>query len=196
MTSIKGVVFDFDGTITRPFFDFGMIKDEIGMPRDVLILEYLEGKDKSFVEHANKVLDKWELKAAKESELNDNVLEVLQLLSDKSIKTAVLTRNTNLSVDMVVEKFGLRFDYIHTRDMQPVKPDPESMKTVLKEIDLEPEEVITIGDYEHDIECGKSVGTMAMFITNGNGKPELRTKPDYIIEDFYEGLEILKDLIK
>ena len=31
---VKAVIFDLDGTITEPFFDFDAIREEIGMSRD------------------------------------------------------------------------------------------------------------------------------------------------------------------
>ena len=43
---IKGVLFDFDGTLTRPgALDFPAIKQELGCPADQAILEYLETED-------------------------------------------------------------------------------------------------------------------------------------------------------
>ncbi len=32
--SIKAVIFDLDGTITQPYFDFDAIREEIGLARD------------------------------------------------------------------------------------------------------------------------------------------------------------------
>jgi HAD superfamily hydrolase (TIGR01509 family) len=196
MPKIKAVVFDFDGTITKPYFNFALIKDEIGMPRDRLIIEYLEDKDEEFVRHANDVLDKWEMKAAREAELNPNVLEILSLLKRKDIKTAVLTRNKRESLDIVMQKFPLSFDYIHTRDIEPVKPDPASMQAVIDNLGIAGNATLTIGDYDHDIKCGKDAGTWTMYLTNGNGDSQnLSVEPDYIIKDFFEGHEIISSLI-
>lgn len=196
MTKIKGIIFDFDGTITRPYFDFGVIKDEIGMPRDRLILEYMEEMDEEFGERANKIIWQWELKAAREAELNDHVPETLKFLKEEGIKTGVITRNRMKSLRIVLDKYTvLKFNYIHTRDMEPVKPHPDAMKTVLRELNLPAESCLTIGDYEHDIICGNNAGTKTMYITNGNGSDSLEVTPDYIIEDFMEGLEIIQSLI-
>jgi HAD superfamily hydrolase (TIGR01509 family) len=196
MPKIKAVVFDFDGTITKPYFNFGLIKDEIGMPRDRLIIEYLEEQDEEFNTRANEILNKWEMKAACEAELNPNVLETLELLKKSSIKTGVLTRNKRESLDIVMNKFPLSFDYIHTRDIEPVKPDPASMQAVLNALEAEGSDTLTIGDYEHDIKCGRDAGTLTMYITNGNGAaPQLTIKPDYVVKDFFEGYKIIESII-
>jgi len=43
---IKAVIFDLDGTITQPYFDFDAIREEIGLPRDSgPILEIIESKN-------------------------------------------------------------------------------------------------------------------------------------------------------
>ena len=79
--------------------------------------------------------------------------------------------------------------------MEPVKPHPDAMKTVLRELCLPAESCLTIGDYEHDIICGNNAGTKTMYITNGNVSNSLKVTADYIIEDFMEGLEIIQGLI-
>ena len=41
--SIKAVIFDLDGTITRPFFDFDAIREEMGLDRNAgPVLEAME----------------------------------------------------------------------------------------------------------------------------------------------------------
>jgi len=192
---IKGVVFDFDGTVTKPFFDFGLIKDEIGMPRDRLIIEYLEDKSEEFCRKAQQILDKWELRAAEEAELNDHFPELLKFLNKKNIKTAILTRNKMESVKIVMERFGLSFDYIDTRDKEPIKPHPDSMERVINSLKINPEHILTIGDYEHDIHCGKHAGTLTMYLTNRNSDYDLSAEPDFIVDDLKEGLDIIRSII-
>lgn len=192
---IRGVVFDFDGTITQPFFNFDLIKDEIGMPRDMLIIEFLKDKDEVFKKRAQDILDKWEIQAAEQATLNDHVPELLDFLKSKDIKTAVLTRNKKASVDTVAGKFNLSFDYIDTRENEPIKPHPDSMRRVISKLCLEPENILTVGDFEHDILCGKNAGTMTMYITNGDTKNNLKIQPDYIVNNMREALEIIKNLI-
>lgn len=192
---IRGIIFDFDGTITRPFFDFGLIKDEIGMPRDMLIIEFLKDKDEDFKRRAEEILNKWEEKAAQKAVLNDHIPELLQFLETKKIKTAVLTRNKRTSVDTVSKKFNLAFDYIDTRENEPIKPHPEAMKRVISRLQIDPGGILTIGDFEHDILCGIEAGTKTMFLTNGNNDQKLKFRPDYMVSDMREGLRIIKNLI-
>jgi HAD superfamily hydrolase (TIGR01549 family) len=192
---IYGIIFDFDGTITRPFFNFDIIKDEIGMPRDMLILEFLKDKDEAFKIRARDILDRWEVEAAEKAMLNDYIPELLDFLKSRKIKTAVLTRNRKTSIEAVSRKFRLSFDYIDTRENEPIKPHPDSMKRVISRLDLEPENILTVGDFEHDILCGKNAGTLTMFLTNGKNDHDLKLTPDYIVKDMREGLKIIKNLV-
>jgi HAD superfamily hydrolase (TIGR01549 family) len=192
---IRGIIFDFDGTITRPFFNFDLIKDEIGMPRDMLIIEFLKDKDEAFKVKASNILDRWEIEAAEKAMLNDYIPELLEFLKSRKIKTAVLTRNRKTSIEVVCRKFNLSFDYIDTRENEPIKPHPDSMKRVISRLCLEPEHILTIGDFEHDILCGKNAGTLTMYLTNGNFNHNLKLKPDYIVKDMKEGFDIIKNIV-
>lgn len=192
---LKGIIFDFDGTITRPFFDFALIKDEIGMPRDMLILEFLKDKDDAFKRRAQDILDRWEVEAAEQAVLNDYIPELLYFLETKNIRTAILTRNRKISVEKVAKKYNLSFDYIDTRENEPIKPHPDSMKRVIMQLCIPPENILTIGDFEHDIVCGRNAGTMTMYLTNGIHNGKLNVVPDYTVPDMRQGLEIIKDLV-
>ena len=65
---IKGVLFDFDGTLTRPgALDFPAIKRELGCPLDKPILEYLEVLPPAKKSMLEKILERREDEAAKTS---------------------------------------------------------------------------------------------------------------------------------
>ncbi len=68
---IKAVIFDLDGTITQPFFDFDAIRLEMGYPPDAgPILELMEKMTAGKREAAEKILLAHEEKAVAESTLN------------------------------------------------------------------------------------------------------------------------------
>jgi HAD superfamily hydrolase (TIGR01549 family) len=165
------------------------------MPRDMLIIEFLKNKDETFKARAREILDKWEIEAAEKSMLNDYIPELLEFLKSRKIKTAVLTRNRKTSIEVVCRKFNLSFDYIDTRENEPIKPHPDSMKRVISRLCLEPEHILTVGDFEHDILCGKNAGTLTMYLTNGKNDHNLGINPDYIVPNMKEGFEIIKKLV-
>jgi beta-phosphoglucomutase-like phosphatase (HAD superfamily) len=79
--SIKGVIFDFDGTLTRPgALDFPAIKRELGCPVDEMILEYIETQPPGRQAELMKILEKKEEIAAEDSFPNKGSEKCLSVL--------------------------------------------------------------------------------------------------------------------
>src|ERR1700735_4300132 len=98
LMKVKGAIFDMDGTITAPYFDFNKIRDEGGRG-DIDMLDYLGTA--VGVEHARvtAVLKKFEDAGVDGAELNQGARELLDELARRGMPTALLTRNTRRSVD-------------------------------------------------------------------------------------------------
>ncbi len=82
---IKAVLFDFDGTLTRPeAIDFGALRRLLGCPTGVPILEYIEGLQSPEARaEAMGRLERFELDAARASIPNDGAEALLLLLKQK-----------------------------------------------------------------------------------------------------------------
>src|SRR6187399_1146442 len=93
MTLPRAVLFDMDGTLTRPMLDFPRIKAEMGIGTRP-ILEALAEMDAEARTAAEAVLLRHEEAAAHESTLNDGCRDVLGWLRERSIRTALITRNS------------------------------------------------------------------------------------------------------
>ena len=112
---IKAVVFDLDGTITAPALDFTRIKQEIGTG-DGPLLETMEEMTPKERKRAEEILERHEERAAVDSELNPGVRELFRFLKTQGIKTAILTRNSRRSTQIVLEKHGLEVDEVAARE--------------------------------------------------------------------------------
>ena len=84
---------------------------------------------------ALEILERHEAKAAIESELNEGVLEMLEVVSKKKLKKALLTRNSRKSVDTVLRKHDLHlhFEFIVSREDSKPKPAPDPIFLLSKE---------------------------------------------------------------
>ena len=122
--AIKGVIFDMDGTITAPYFDFVEIKDEAGIG-DVDLLDYLRSATGAEYERVHAILMKFEEAGVANAKLNRGARTLLSFLGRHKIPTALLTRNSRKSVDGVCRKLNLKFDVAVTREDGPHKPAPE-----------------------------------------------------------------------
>ncbi|MHC4284671.1 MAG: hypothetical protein ACYSWZ_17120, partial [Planctomycetota bacterium] len=68
--SIKAVIFDLDGTITQPYFDFDVIREEMGLDRDSgPVLESMQKMTKQQRRRVEEILHYHESRAVAESTL-------------------------------------------------------------------------------------------------------------------------------
>lgn len=155
---IRAVIFDLDGTLTKFNLDINKIKKEIGGSSQKTILEIIESLDATERKKAEKLLEKYECEAARDSQLNEGVKELFEFLKKKKIKTALVTRNNRSAVRIIMEKFGLSFDAAVTREDANPKPSEEQLELAIKELGFEKSEVLFVGDHRFDFEAGRKAG--------------------------------------
>jgi HAD superfamily hydrolase (TIGR01509 family) len=188
------IIFDMDGTITRPYLDFAAMRRALGLANpDVLILDFIESLPDAERERANAVLDDFEAEAADNVEPQEGALEVLAALRQRGIKTAIFTRNSRKSVEIVLEKLGLVFDEIVTRDdapAKPLKPHPAAILALMDKYGLESEQALMVGDFTLDITAGRRAGIRTVLLDNQDGRP-IEVEPDYRIRSLGDLLGIV-----
>lgn len=155
---IRAVIFDLDGTLTKFNLNINRIKEEIGGSAEKTILETIESLSGSDRQNAEKILEEYECEAARNSQLNEGVKELFELLKKKKIKTALVTRNNRNAIRIIMEKFGLNFDAVVTREDANPKPSGEQLKLAIKELGFEKNEVLFVGDHGFDFEAGRKAG--------------------------------------
>jgi len=191
LRALRAVVFDMDGTITRPILDFARIKREIGAG-ETPILEFLAGiPDPVRRRDAREKVDRWEREGALASILNPGVPEVLAFLRDRRIPVAILTRNTRESVDIVLAKHRLRFDVVVTADDEIApKPSPEPVRHIARALGCDPREMLVVGDFRFDVECGRAAGARTVFLRNPSSASD-DAQADVVIDDLRELVELI-----
>ena len=189
---IKAVIFDLDGTITQPYFNFDDIREEIGLARDSGPL--LESMEKMTVQQrrdAEKILHYHEQKAVTESKLNANAKQTLSELRAAGIHIGVLTRNKRENALAIAKKHGLEFDTVIGREDGPVKPDSFGVLRICEQFGVEPEETMLVGDYLFDLLCAKAAGAVAVLLANHSQADEFVEHADFCVEDISRILEII-----
>ena len=156
--ALKLVVFDLDGTLLVPALDFQAIREEIGLPPVVPILETMEALQGAARERAFAILDRHEAEAAARSQLMPHARELLADLKRRGVKTAVFTRNSHVSVEAACRRHGLAFDAVVTRESHRPKPCPDGIRHVMETLGASHAETVVVGDYRFDIEAGASAG--------------------------------------
>jgi HAD superfamily hydrolase (TIGR01509 family) len=164
---IKAVIFDLDGTITQPYFDFDAIREEIGLARDSgPILESMEKMTPGQRRRAEEILLRHEQEAVEQSKLNVGAERTLSSLRAAGIHIGVLTRNKRDNAFAIARKHHLQFDAVVGREDGPVKPDAFGVLELCRQFGVEPAETLLVGDYLFDLLCAKAAGAVAVLLTN------------------------------
>ncbi len=187
---IKAVIFDLDGTITQPYFNFDAIRDEIGGISGP-ILEEIEKMDADNQQRARKILHHHEKNAAEKATLNSGAGAMLDCLKNRGIKLGLVTRNHLPNVKTVCSNHNLSFDATVTRDDGPPKPDPFGVQKALCDLSVQSQNAMVVGDYLFDLISAKKAGAIAVLITTNPNHADFHHQADHVIDSLSE----LPDLI-
>ncbi len=191
--SIKAVIFDLDGTITKPYFDFDAIREEMGFDRNSgPVLEIMEKMTDQQRKKTEKILNYHEQKAVLESELNAGAKETLSTLRSRGIRIGVLTRNRRNNAFAIADKHSLEFDAVVGREDGPVKPNAFGVLHLCRQFGIKPQETLLVGDYLFDLLCAKAAGAVAVLLTNHNQSAEFVEHADFCIENISRILDIIE----
>lgn len=190
---IKAVIFDLDGTITEPFFDFDAIRAEMGLTReDGPVWEAMEQMEPQRRKEVETILHYHEQKGVDESQLNAGAKEALAWLKEKGIKVGILTRNQGKNARAVAKKHGVTFDEVLGREDGPVKPDCYGVKELCGRFAVEPSETLMVGDYLFDVQCANEAGAVSVLLANHEQADEFAPHADFAIDRVDEIIEIIK----
>jgi len=191
--SIKAVIFDLDGTITQPYFDFDAIREEMGLDRDSgPVLESMEKMTAEQRRRAEEILHFHERRAVTESALNAGAKRTLSALRKAGIYIGILTRNRRSNALAIARKHNLKFDAIVDREDGPVKPDAFGVLRICEEFGVKPEETLVVGDYLFDLLCARAAGAVAVLLANNKQADEFTEHADFCIETIDQIFQIIE----
>jgi HAD superfamily hydrolase (TIGR01509 family) len=166
----RAVLFDMDGTLTRPMLDFPRIKAEMGIGQRP-ILEALAEMDDASRRAAEDVLLRHEQQAAAGSCLDEGCRSVLDWLRERRIRTALITRNSRTSVLTVLARHGLAVDVTIAREDAAPKPDPQPLWLACERLAASIEDAWMVGDGQYDVEAGNAAGVRTVWVSHGRRRP-------------------------
>ncbi len=186
------VIFDMDGTLTLPAIDFDRLRAEIGIESGT-IFEALDTLTANRRARAHEIIEEHERIAARDSELQDGVHEVLEFLRAGEIRIAIATRNSRSSVRTVLNKHQIHVDHVHAREDGPVKPSPRPVLDICKYFQIAPESSWMIGDYVYDIQSGNAAGATTVLYEADGSMPDAAEQADHVIRNHRELIALLKN---
>jgi len=190
---IKAVIFDLDGTITQPYFDFDVIRHQMGLDADSgPVLESMERMSPEQRRRAEGILHFHEQRAVAESRLNPGAGQTLQRLGRAGIRIGVLTRNKRSNALAVAQKHNLNFEMIVDRNDGPAKPDAFGVQRICDAFGVAPKETLVVGDYLFDLLCARAAGAVAVLLVNHRQASEYAEHADFTIENLMEIFQIIE----
>jgi HAD superfamily hydrolase (TIGR01509 family) len=192
---IKAVIFDLDGTITQPFFDFDAIREEMGLDRDSgPILEQMSNMTPQYRLRAEEILHFHEQQAVAESKLNAGAKKTLAALRQSGIRIGILTRNKRANALAIASKHGIVFDTVVDREDGPIKPDAFGVLKICEKFGVRPQETLMVGDYLFDLLCAKAAGAVSVLLANSNKAAQFTEHADFTINGISEVLDVIQKI--
>lgn len=184
MTRRGAVIFDFDGTLTRPHLNFDAIRAEIGVRGP--ILEAMASLTQADRDRAESTLLRHEWDAARNAELQDGAAEVVAHIREMGFPTAILTRNAREPVRHVLKTFGILVDALRTREDGAIKPSAEPVLELCRQLSTDPAESWVVGDFLFDILSGRAAGTRTVLMIGDGARPAFADQADHVIRSLHE----------
>lgn len=179
---LKGVIFDMDGTITVPYIDWKSLRERIGAEPGNTLLEYIESLPPDRSAWANDQLLQAEMEAASRADANDGIVGMVDELRSMGIKLAVVTNNHREAMEVVLERYGLRFEVALSRDDGEIKPSGYLIEKALEALGISADEAVVVGDGRYDVEASGRAGVRCIYLTHGSPAFEHTPSVDTLAE--------------
>lgn len=187
---LRGVIFDFDGTLA-PNLDLPEMRRRVieltrqaGVPEaifeDHYIIEIIdaatgwlrnsnERRADAYHASAHQLITDFELEAASNLEPFPEVRQLLGNLRTANIATAVVTRNCEQAVRNTFPDIDDHLDLLLARDnVTHYKPDPRHLEAALEGIGTGSQAAAMIGDGAMDMQLGRQLGLTCIGVLTGS----------------------------
>ncbi len=215
---IRGVIFDFDGTLSdsipvvielldEVFAEFGIDVDAkkaeplIGMDAWKIIEEITGIHDRKRIDD---IVQRWAKKyvdavlVENRIKLFDNVKNVLEKLRNMGLRIGISTSIISPIANKFIEHYGLT-NYIDALsgadEVERGKPAPDIFIKTADKLNLPPENTIVVGDAEYDILGGKAMGAITVLFAPNSTKNNT-IKPDFEITNLDDLIDLIKNMQK
>ena len=157
MDGIEAVIFDMDGTLVDSSYDWPAIRRSLGVTGASIIddLNKLPEPDRS---RRWAELEEIEAAATAGATIHKGADELLEVLAEHQLPTALVTNNSDANAHDLLDRFGLIFNVIVTRDSGLWKPSGEPVKEAARQLGIAPDRCLGVGDSRYDILAAQEAG--------------------------------------
>lgn len=168
LSAIRHWVFDMDGTLTVAVHAFERIKRELAIPVQDDILTHLAGLPAAEATAKHVWLLAHERALAAEAQPAPGAVALVRALQEAGCRLGILTRNVRSLAQITLQAIGLGDVFaeqdIIGRDEAEPKPSPAGLQYFVHRWQVDPAQVVMVGDYRFDLECGRAAGTRTLLV--------------------------------
>ncbi len=170
LPAIRHWVFDMDGTLTVAVHDFQRIKRDLAIPPDDDILTHLAAlpAEEAAAKHAWLLAHERALAGA--AQPAPGAVALIRALHAAGCRLGILTRNARELAEVTLQAIGVGDVFapedIIGRDEAEPKPSPAGLRYFVERWQVDPAQVVMVGDYRFDLECGRAAGTRTVLVNS------------------------------
>lgn len=178
LAEIRHWVFDMDGTLTVAVHDFAAIRVALGIPAQDDILTHLAALPAAEAHAKHAWLLEHERELAVASQPAEGAVALVRTLAARGYRLGILTRNARELAHITLAAIGIddcfATEDILGRDEALPKPNPEGLLKLARQWGVAPSQMVMVGDYRFDLDCGRAAGTRTVLVNlPENPWPEL-----------------------
>jgi len=193
VTCLEAVLFDMDGTLIHSEYDWPAIRAELGVDGPSII-DALNALPEPQRAESWARLETIERQASLGAVLVEGTEDLLSLLADHGVKTALVTNNSTENTETLLDRFGLSFDVVITRDSGLFKPSGAPLIEAMRRLCVSPAATIAVGDSHYDVQAAREAGCAQVIIVNG-GCRRWGKDADHAFEDLMGLAEFFGGLV-
>jgi HAD superfamily hydrolase (TIGR01509 family) len=175
LDDIEAVVFDLDGTLVDSDYDWPEIRRRLGVTGGSTIIDALNGLTGDERAARWAALESIEAAATAGASLHPGGRELLELLRERGLGTALVTNNNQANAARLLERFALSFEVVLTRDSGLWKPSGAPVAEAARRLDVPPERCLAVGDSHYDILAAREAGAKICILHDGEGRHDGET---------------------
>jgi len=197
---IKAVIFDLDGTLVAFKLEVNACRTEViqrlseqVFPRSLFSMKetafdmlikvknYLKAQGigaqnfGSIEKMVFSIVERFELEAARTTEMFTGIPETLKALRDMNLKLAICTISGENAAGYILNRFNLEqyFDAVIPREsVSAIKPNPVHLEAALTALEVKFQEAVLVGDSVKDIASAVPLKIIAVGVTTGLSSTE------------------------